>query len=155
MFKKLFATIGLLALTACGTTYIDAADSVTTAVAISQGFTEMNPVIGAVGDSAAPVVALVMKEGLREFLKSQGYSECEANKYVGTSSALGVGNNIAVLAGASGPVGLAAGALAAVVYYNSHNCAVVYYDVALDPETGEIEFLGVVEDVDSPFSEVK
>ena len=138
--KKLLAVTGLMSLTACGTTYIDAADSITTAAFVSQGFTELNPVIGVAGDAAAPVVALVVKEGLRELLKSQGYSECEANRYVGSGSALGVANNLTLLAG-GGPASLAVGAFAAVVYYNTHNCVDVYYDVILDPTTGEITFL--------------
>lgn len=139
--KNIIATLGLVGLTACSNTAIDYADAGSTAIGISQGLTEMNPVIGVAGDAAAPVVSLVVKAGVREFMLSQGYTLCEANRVVGAGSALGLGNNIAVLAGASNPVGLAVGAVSAVVYHQQQQCVVIYWDVILDPETGEIEYV--------------
>jgi hypothetical protein len=135
------ALAGLLS--ACSSnSALDYADAGTTALGIAQGATELNPVIGIAGDATAPVVSLIVKAGVREYMDSQGYSECHIDRTVNAGSVLGVTNNLLWLAGASTPVGLAAGAMAAVIYYAEQDCAVVRWTVILDPETGETTFGG-------------
>lgn len=134
--KFLPAILALFGLSACASNNAyDYADAGTTALAVAGGASEGNPLFSVAGNGAAPVVALVAKAGAREYMKSQGYSECEIDRAVNTSGVFGTANNLLVLAGASTPVGLLAGGMAAVVYYAEKDCAT--YTVIIDPKTGE------------------
>lgn len=134
--KFLPAILALFGLSACADlSAYDYTDAGTTALAVAQGASEANPLIGIAGDGAAPVVALVAKAGAREYMRSKGYSECEIDRTLNTSGVLGTVNNLLVVAGASGPIGLLAGGVAAVIYHSEHQCATV--TVIVDPRTGE------------------
>ena len=129
----------VLALSACSNSALDYADAGTTALAISQGATELNPVVGIAGDAAAPVVALVVKAGVREYMAQNGYSECEIDRTVNSGSVFGLTNNLVWLAGGPTPIGLAVGGIAAIAYYEAQDCVTLYYDVIIDPATGDVE----------------
>lgn len=120
--KKLLP-IPMLFLTACTSTPIDLADAGTTAVAVAQGATEANPIVGIAGDAAAPVVSLAVKHVAKKALQKQGYSECVSEGLVGLGSAYGTGANIAVILGASTPVTLLAGIGAVMAYERSKDCS--------------------------------
>lgn len=97
---------------------VDITDAGTTAIALADGgFVEMNPILAPAGD-AAPLAALALKFGIKELLIRLGFEPDKANKIVETGSAFGTCNNIAVLAGATGPVGVVAGVTCALVYSN-------------------------------------
>lgn len=108
---KLPITLAAVAtLAACSTpiqkpTVIDYADAGTTALFVAQGYTEMNPIIGAAGDPAAPIVALVVKSVLRTLLPiTGGISQDRTDAAVDLAGALGACNNIALIAGAANPM---------------------------------------------------
>lgn len=128
MRKYLSLTVGAVAvasLSACSSiktiTPVDYADAGTTAVGLSLGAQELNPVLAPFGP-AAPIVGLVGKTGAKEFLKSRGYSQCEADKVIGRGSALGAGANTATLLGATMPSAILVGVGVALVYNAQKKC---------------------------------
>ena len=114
--RLILTTFALLFAVACSSVKpIDLADAGTTAAVIAQGGTEMNPIIGAAGDAAAPVVAVGVKYALRN-IAEEGSELDDALEY-GTDIAGWVGtcNNLAVMAGVAFPSSLLVGAACAVV----------------------------------------
>lgn len=99
---------------------LDYADAGTTALAINQGAVELNPVIGAAGDTAAPVVALgvkwVIRNGLAATVDTPEQVET-INRVMDVSGAIGACNNLAWLTGAEGHVTLLFGALCGGLYW--------------------------------------
>jgi hypothetical protein len=95
---------------------IDAADLATTSVGIALGAAEANPIIGFAGDAAAPLVAIGVKAAAKHVMIRSGVPPKVADYRIGVGSAFGAGNNIAVIAGVGGPVGVAMGALVAAAY---------------------------------------
>lgn len=99
--KRTFTIAAALALTgACSSTAslkpIDYADAGTTAAIIAQGGLETNPLIGAAGNAAAPVVALGVKYGLRAGLPALGMPQEQADAAIDVASWIGTCNNIPV-----------------------------------------------------------
>lgn len=121
--KPIAATLAALSLAACSAPRTaDYADSATTAVAISQGATEANPVVGVAGDSAAPVVALGAKVVVRSLVDNSGLEQEQKDLVHDILSAGGWGatcNNVAVYAGVSGPAAPALGLMCALIAYES------------------------------------
>jgi len=99
----------------------DYADSGTTAIAIANGATEVNPIIGAAGDNAAPFVALGGKVVVRSLIDNSGLSNQDKESAHNIVSSVGWGascNNIAVFAGATGYAAPAIGLACALLSYN-------------------------------------
>jgi len=145
MFKKKMTVSALaisLAVAGCAgqtpITAIDYADVGTTAIGLTvlDGISEANPVVGILGDGAAPFVAMGIKYASKKWLIANGYTPCEADKKVGTASAFGTANNIAVILGASTPVGIAAGVIGAMIYNSKKQCYIEEtFIVAITPDT--------------------
>ena len=120
--KPIASIILALSLAACSAPRTaDYADSVSTYAAISQGATELNPVVGAAGDSAAPVMALGTKVIVRSLIDNSGLSDQEKENAHNIVSSVGWGascNNLAVIAGATGYAAPAIGLVCAIISYN-------------------------------------
>lgn len=119
--KTITALAVATSLTACSgdvkLTRADYADAATTAVAVSQGFVEGNPVIGIAGDAAAPLVALGVKYAAKEIAIASGATPEQATRTVNAAGMLGTCNNVALLLGVTGAGPLLAGAFCAIVSY--------------------------------------
>jgi len=120
--KYIIAILFALSMSACSSLRpADYADSATTAVSIANGATELNPVVGAAGDSAAPVMALGTKVVVRSLIDNSGLSEQEKENAHNIVSSVGWGascNNLAVIAGATGYAAPAIGLICAIISYN-------------------------------------
>jgi hypothetical protein len=93
----------------------DYADAGTTALGLARGAVEGNPLFAWSG-SAAPVVGLAGKYGMKRALVAMGHTAEEADRKVGIGSALGTCNNLAVITGATGYGPLLVGAACAGIY---------------------------------------
>ena len=125
--KIIVGVVMSLSLVACAgqthITAIDYADVGTTAVGLTiDGISEANPIVGVLGDGAAPFVAMGIKYASKKWLIANGYTPCEADKKVGTVSAFGTANNVVAILGASTPVGIAAGVIGAMIYNSKKQC---------------------------------
>lgn len=119
-------------------TAIDAADAGTTAIGLTilDGASELNPVVGILGDGGAPFVAMGIKYASKQWLIANGYTPCEADKRIGTASAFGTANNVVAILGASTPVGLAAGVIGAMIYNSKKQCYIEEtFTITVTPET--------------------
>lgn len=94
----------------------DYADAATTAVGLSQGFVEANPVLAG-GGAATPILALGVKYVLKDGLIQAGYDEEEVNNTFDAVGWAGACSNIAVIAGATGGAGIALGLMCGAVAY--------------------------------------
>lgn len=86
----------------------DTLDVATTAIGLSQGFTEANPVLAECGP-AAPACALVLKPALKSAYVGMGMTPAEANTAVELPSWMGGCANVLTLGGAAPPVAIVAG----------------------------------------------
>ena len=121
--NKIIATTALLLVASCGNGVrlapVDYADAGTTAIAIATpGLIEGNPVIASAGP-AAPLAALALKVGVKQAFVAGGMEVERANRLVETGSAFGFCNNTALLLGANTGVGLAVGAICAMIYLDN------------------------------------
>ena len=107
---KWLAVMAVLTLAACGAkvTPGEIGDSVTTAVALGNGAVELNPVLSWAGD-AAPVVSLVGKQAVKAALIHNGYEAETVNSISDSLSWGATCNNLVIIGGGSGGLGLAAG----------------------------------------------
>ena len=121
--KYILVIVFAFSMSACSTLRpADYADSTTTAAAIANGATEVNPIIGAAGDNAAPFVALGGKVVVRSLINNSGLSNQEKENAQNIVSSAGWGascNNLAVFAGATGYAAPAIGLVCALLSYNS------------------------------------
>lgn len=109
--KRTLIIAALALTTACDTLKLpDYADAGTTAAVIAQGGVEMNPILGAAGNGAAPAVSLVGKYAIREGGPYVGLTEGQSEVTANAAGWLGACNNAAVLLGAGFPQSLIPGA---------------------------------------------
>lgn len=80
-------------------TAYDYFDAGTTAIAVAGGASEVNPFIGVAGDTASPLVALLVKLGLRNGLPIFGVPQEGADSLVDATSLLGGCANSALILG--------------------------------------------------------
>ena len=100
---------------------MDYADAGATALAIANGATEANPVVGFAGDAAAPVVALVAKVAVRSIIDAADITEPErkqAHHVMDATGAFAACNNIAAATSAAPNVSIPIGILCGVIYYS-------------------------------------
>lgn len=106
---------------------IDYADAGSTALAFAVmdgAVSELNPLASIAGEGGVPFVGLGVKYGIKKVMIHRGSTQCEADRKVGIGSVAGLGNNLAVLAGATGGTGLAVGIVAAMIYASEKKCTV-------------------------------
>lgn len=108
------------------------ADAGTTAIALSSGYSEMNPILAPIGDPVLTAVASIgLKQAFKAGLESQGVSPSCAHNSVETVGMAAAGWNTALMAGASTGIGLPVAAVAGVAYWHfSGGCSVS------EPENG-------------------
>ena len=115
---KHLAIIAALFLAACGNgakiTAGEIGDSVTTAIALADGAVELNPVISWAGD-AAPIVSIVGKQVVKAALIESGYEAETVNSISDSLSWGATCNNLVVIGGGTGGLGLAAGLICVAV----------------------------------------
>ena len=119
---KHLAIMAILFLAACGNgtkvTSGEIGDSVTTAIALADGAVELNPVISWAGD-AAPIVSIVGKQVVKAALIESGY-EAETVNSVSNSLSWGATcNNLVIIGGGTGGLGLAAGLICVAVTWET------------------------------------
>jgi|SRR5690606_10452614 len=95
-------------------------DAATTAIALSSGYTEMNPLLNGLagGDPlTTAVLSIGLKAGGKELLTMNGVKEDTAHRSVETIGIAASAWNIGVMAGASTGVGLPLALLAGYAYW--------------------------------------
>ena len=110
--SKLIAVIALAGVAACTSPIeiskpraVDYADAGSTALFLTQGYVEANPIIGSAGN-AAPVAALGMKVVARTLIDNSGASDDQKatmNKFMSATSVGATCNNLTLVAGAANP----------------------------------------------------
>lgn len=121
---KHLALIAMLTLAACGNgvkvTSGEIGDFATTTVALSQGATELNPLLAGAG-SAGPIVGLVGKQVVKEVLVANGYEPETVNNISNSLSWGATCNNLVVLGGGTGGLSLAAGLICVALTWEETN----------------------------------
>jgi hypothetical protein len=107
MFGKLFSAIAVAFLAGClsAPRASDMADAASTAAVIASGGTELNPIVGGLGDSAAPFVAVPLKMVARtvaDQIEDEGQREA-VHTGMDTLNAGLTCNNLGVVFGAANP----------------------------------------------------
>ena len=116
---RAIAIAALIALAGCGAkvTPGEIGDSVTTAVALGNGAVELNPLLSGMGD-AAPIVSLVGKQVVKAALIESGYEPETINAISDSLSWGATCNNLVIIGGGSGGLGLAAGLICLAVTWD-------------------------------------
>lgn len=115
----------------------DYADAGTTAVGVSMGLTEANPIIGAAGNAAAPIVALGAKLIVKDALIQAGHDPKEVNRSMNNVSAGYACANVATIAAVALPAALLMGGACYVIAEEINPPEETSYYVVIDPRTGE------------------
>jgi hypothetical protein len=119
--KLIVATIAALSLAGCSLQPADYADAGSTALAISEGATELNPVIGALGNDYAAPVSLVLTAGARYAIDEYAAPENAPvyHQHLTNIKWAAFCNNIAVWAGAEPVTAIVAFAGCGLVSYQN------------------------------------